>query len=145
MKLGGHRGAVAAKAAAKALAAKTDHAAKLRDTVAAIRAQGVVSAAGLVKELNRRGVADDPGGSSSGSAGPLAFAGRSSLSQVASDRQSPSLWTLEVNPIEFDRWLTLSYARRHLDFKIIKPAWNKILIAYHTIAHKFFHSGAVLV
>ena len=63
VKLGGHRGEAAAKAAAKALAGKADaDAAKLRDTVLAIRAQGIVSAAGLAKELNRRGMPAARGG-----------------------------------------------------------------------------------
>ncbi len=49
--------------AAKALAAKADErAAELRDTVVAIRAQGIASAAGLAKELNRCGIPTPRGG-----------------------------------------------------------------------------------
>ena len=63
VKLGGHRGEKAAAAAARAKAAQADaDAERLRDTVKAIQAAGITSAAGLAKELNRRGIATARGG-----------------------------------------------------------------------------------
>lgn len=65
--LGGFRGFVpgqaerAAAAAAKAKGAD-DRAERLRDEVISIRASGIVSAAGLARELNRRGVVTANGG-----------------------------------------------------------------------------------
>ena len=57
VKLGGFRGERAAQAAAAAKAAQANtNAHRLQDTVAAIRANGIVSATGLAKELNPRGV-----------------------------------------------------------------------------------------
>ena len=57
VKLGGYRGERAAKAAAAAKAARANaNAHRLRDTVAAIHANGIVSATGLARELNRRGM-----------------------------------------------------------------------------------------
>ena len=65
--LGGFRGFMpgqaerAAAAAAKAKAAE-GRADRLRDVVGVIRASGITSAAGLAKELNKRGIATAKGG-----------------------------------------------------------------------------------
>jgi DNA invertase Pin-like site-specific DNA recombinase len=63
VKLGGHRGKLAAQRAAEAKASNANaFADSLRDSIAAIRAEGVISASGIAKALNARKVRTVSGG-----------------------------------------------------------------------------------